>query len=158
MPNKLAKAILLVVIFAICVIGMVGVVGLASLPSPPEIGNGLARKMIERARSGGGTASLADLGDKVCFAPDGIGPPLLAMDRLFPGFNLVLTESDRSEGVWFLMVGFDETKTVKIFGVEQSVLGWDIADDDRTPPDYGVTCRNVVTVSFEKKPPQLILR
>jgi hypothetical protein len=120
--------------------------------STPELGNGLARKMIERAAAGNGAADVSDFADKICFTPEG-GPSTSQVDRLFPGFRLAFTESDESEGVWFLMLGFNEEKIVKILAVQQIVLEWPVPGEG----NYNelIRCPRMVSISFEGRRPRI---
>lgn len=120
--------------------------------STPELGNGLARKMIERAAAGNGTADVSVFADQICFTPEG-GPPTTKVDRLFPGFRLAFTESDKSEGVWFLMLGFNEEKIVKILAVQQIVLEWTMPEEGNY--DELIRCPRMVSISFEDRPPRI---
>jgi hypothetical protein len=118
----------------------------------PELGNGLARKMIDRAVAGNGTADVSDFADKTCLAPEG-GPPTTEVDRLFPGFKLTFKESEASEGVWFLMLGSNERKTVRILAVQQVVLSWPVSDDAN--PSELIRCPRTVSISFDEQPPRV---
>jgi len=60
---------------------------LSALPKTPELGNALARRMIERAAAGNGIVNLSEFGDKVCLVPEADGARFRA-EQLFPGFAI----------------------------------------------------------------------
>ncbi len=121
----------------------------ALLPGTPELGNAIARKMIERASTANGVVNLAEFGDKVCLVPEGIGVRGYT-DDFFPDFKVALRESDESEGVWYILVGSNSDQSVRIYAVEQRVLSWKIPEEQ----DYRkfVGCPEHIAITIKDEP------
>ena len=110
--------------------------------------------MIADARKANGMASLSTISEKVCVQPDGEGPRS-NVDKFFLRTPAAYTETDASEGVWFVYIQHQDQ--VYIYGIPQRVLRWgSILEEPSTPFGQTEMCPQQVVITDAGDTPSVV--
>jgi hypothetical protein len=126
------------------------------LPAGRPFRNGkeIAGLLIAEARKDNCIASLSIISENVCVQPDGTGP-YSNVDRFFLKVPVAYTETDRSEGVWFVYIQHNDQ--VYIYGIPQRVLRWgSILEEPSTPLDQGEMCPQQIVITDAGDTPSVV--
>jgi hypothetical protein len=126
---------------------------LSSCGSEPRInGDAIAKDLMRNSQGGSQSVGLRTFGDKVCLSPEGASARFIAESQ-FNGFRVEFEESDKSQGLWFFIVGNEKSKTVKIFAIDQRTLKWPISADE--PLYKNVACPTSLRVKHGAGTPEI---
>jgi hypothetical protein len=96
-----------------------------------KTGDEIAQELIGIAKQHNGEVDLTKLTDTVCLVAESLSAEGFALRR-FPEFKIAKDEySDKSNGVWSILLAFKASATVEIYAMDQRVLSWRVPEDTR---------------------------
>jgi hypothetical protein len=87
-----------------------------------------------------GSADLTELADKVCIVPPSVVRQLAP--GLFPDFHVAYRDDLQSEGRWYLLLGDNSSRRVRVISMRQSEIEW--AFDENATVAELITCDPIV--------------